>query len=106
MLGKRHDGGSPVNHIEYPDLGAKVFPSHVPEGVLAELPTLYSSLLSTEAWFELQDKVQATGACVLERPRHVLLFHRDGDTLEILNKEFEICLLYTSPSPRDRTRSR
>ena len=28
------------------------------------------------------------------------------DSEEILNKEFDFCLLYTSPSPRDRTRSR
>ena len=52
-------------------------------------------------------------ACVLERPRHDQIvdslnslgvkinFITDGDITGVIS-----CLLYTSPSPRDRTRSR
>ena len=29
-----------------------------------------------------------------------------GDTLQVSNNQIDACLLYTSPSPRDRTRSR
>lgn len=76
--------------LRYPDLGAVVYPSTVPNGVADELPGLYGSLFSTLDWFEAKDKVSPTGACILEEPRHVLLFYRDGDTVEILNKEFLI----------------
>ena len=36
------------------------------------------------------------------------LYQREDDKEEVLNRRLEIysCLLYTSPSPRDRTRSR
>ena len=32
--------------------------------------------------------------------------HHPGKKIVLLEKEQSICLLYTSPSPRDRTRSR
>ena len=35
-----------------------------------------------------------------------LVFYKCGDIEKNLCKELDICLLYTSPSPRDRTRSR
>jgi hypothetical protein len=76
--------------VDYPDLRAVVFPGHVPEGVAAELPELYNTLLSTEDWFEIEDGVKPTGACLLEAPHHVILFHVSGDTIEVLNKEFDI----------------
>ena len=79
--------------IGYPDLGAIVYPAGIPDGVADELPALYGTLLSTVDWFEVQDEVMATGACILERPRHVLLFYRNKDTVEILNKEFAIAPL-------------
>ena len=74
-------------HLDFPDLGAQVYPYHVPDGLGEELPGLYNTLLSTIDWFEIEDGATATGACILERPRHVLLFHRHGGTIEILNKE-------------------
>ncbi len=76
--------------VQYPDLGATVSPWSVPDGVADELPELYGSLLSTADWFATEDRIEATGAVVLDQPRHVLLFYRDGDTVEILNKEFAI----------------
>ena len=36
----------------------------------------------------------------------VLAAHRPQDVVELAETEFLACLLYTSPSPRDRTRSR
>ncbi len=74
----------------YSDLGAKVYVDAVPDGLTDELPRLYNSLFSTEAWFRIYDRERATGACLLEDPRHVLLFCQKGDTVEVLNKAFEI----------------
>jgi hypothetical protein len=74
----------------YPDLRAVVFLDRVPDGAGDELPGLYSSLFSTVEWFAVGDKLEPTGACVLEEPHHVILFHSSGDTIEILNKEFAI----------------
>lgn len=79
-----------VNSTTYADLSAIVYPDAVPDGLLSELPSLYSSLFSTQEWWLTQDKVEPTGACVLEGPRHVLLFHIVDDTVEILNKVFRI----------------
>lgn len=72
----------------FADLGAVVYPANVPAGLADELPGLYGSLFCTEPWFRIFDDVEATGACILEQPRHVLLFWRDGDTIEVLNKAF------------------
>ena len=84
--------------VRYSDLGAIVYPAGIPDGVADELPALYNSLFSTIDWFEVQDEVTPTGACVLERPRHVLLFYQVKDTLETLNKECAI-------APRDAERA-
>lgn len=72
----------------YPDLGATVYPHHVPCGLAEELPALYSSVFSTLDWFLTQDRRVPTGVVVLEEPRHVLLFYQDGGTVEVLNKVF------------------
>lgn len=72
------------------DLQAVVYPAHVPHGLVEELPDLYSSVFSTAAWWETQDHATPTGACVLENPRHVLVFRQQRDTVEILNKYFRI----------------
>ncbi len=79
-----------MERVEYPDLGATVYAQGVPAGVLDELPGLYGSLLSTDAWFAAEDRLTPTGACLLETPRHALVFLQSGDTVEILNKEFDI----------------
>jgi CelD/BcsL family acetyltransferase involved in cellulose biosynthesis len=76
--------------VRYSDLGAIVYPASIPDGVADELPALYNTLLSTVDWFETHDKSTPAGVCILERPRHVLLFCQVEDTLEILNKEFAI----------------
>ena len=75
---------------EYPDLRAVVFTDHVPPGAAEELPALYNTLLSTQDWFEIEDGAKPTGACLLESPHHIILFHVVDDTIEVLNKEFAI----------------
>ena len=74
--------------LRFPDLAATVHLDHVPEGLADELPGLYSSLHSTLDWFLSQGGAPPNGACVLEEPRHVVLFHRGGGTVEVLNRFF------------------
>ena len=74
--------------LRYADLGATVHLDRVPEGLSDELPGLYGSLFSTLDWFLSQDRKAPNGACVLEDPRHVILFRRDRGTVDVLNKAF------------------
>ncbi len=74
--------------LHYPDLGATVHRDAVPEGLADELPQLYGSLLSTVDWFLAQDRKRPNGACVLDAPRHVVLFRHDGGTVDVLNRAF------------------
>ncbi len=80
--------------LRYPDLGATVHPYRVPPGLADELPDLYGSVFATLDWFLALDRRVPTGACVLDDPRHVVLFWVDGGTIEVLNKVFDI-------APRD-----
>jgi CelD/BcsL family acetyltransferase involved in cellulose biosynthesis len=81
----------------FADLGATVWTAMLPEGVAEELPDLYNSLYSTLDWFVTQDGLIPTGACLLDDPHHVLLFHVVDDTIEVLNKVFAI-----SPADAER----
>jgi CelD/BcsL family acetyltransferase involved in cellulose biosynthesis len=76
--------------LRYPDLGATVYPYRVPRELAEELPTLYGSVLSTLDWFLAWDCRLPTGVCVLDDPRHVVLFRIEGATIEVLNKVFEM----------------
>jgi hypothetical protein len=76
--------------LRYPDLGATVHPYRVPPGLADELPDLYGSVFATLDWFLALDRRVPTGACVLDDPRHVVLFWVDGGTIEVLNKVFDI----------------
>ena len=50
---------------------------------------------------------KATAIAFHNEGAHVIATDLNEKTLADLNKEYpDICLLYTSPSPRDRTRSR
>lgn len=73
-----------------PALSAGVRLGEVDPALLAELPGLYGSLFSTEAWFSAFDQVAPMGVCVLDHPRHVLALTGRGDTTEVLNKAFPI----------------
>jgi CelD/BcsL family acetyltransferase involved in cellulose biosynthesis len=79
------------------ELRATVYLDAVPAGLAEELPELYSSLFCTNSWFRIYDDTQASGACLLDDPRHVLLFHVVDDTIEVLNKVFAI-----SPADAER----
>jgi hypothetical protein len=74
--------------LRYADLGATVHLGYVPEGLADELPGLYSNLFSTLDFFLCRDRKSPNGACVLEEPRHVILFRREGGTVDILNNAF------------------
>jgi hypothetical protein len=84
--------------LVYADLGAVVELGAVDEARFAELPGLYSSLFSTRDWFDRYFPDPPTGCCTLDAPRHVLIFRRDGGTVEIYNRTFEI-------APRDAERA-
>lgn len=90
--------GLAKTHV-YPDLKATVYAAGVPDGLADELPGLYNTLLSTLSWFLYVDEKTPSGACVLDDPHHVLLFCVVGDTIEILNKFFDI-------APVDAARAR
>ena len=49
---------------------------------------------------------KATAKLLIEKGGKVAITGRDKSKLEKVAKEINACLLYTSPSPRDRTRSR
>jgi CelD/BcsL family acetyltransferase involved in cellulose biosynthesis len=76
--------------LHFDDLGAEIHADSVPPGIGDDLPNLYSSLFSTMDWFETHDDSSGTGVCILEAPRHLLVFDRHGDTLDVLNKTFRI----------------
>lgn len=78
--------------LTFPDLRAIVELGDVADALLDELPGLYNSLFSTRQWFAAYDQeyTAASGVCVLEDPRHVLVFARNGGTVEILNRTFVI----------------
>jgi hypothetical protein len=76
--------------LRYPDLGATIHPYRVPPGLADELPDLYGSVFATLDWFLALDRRVPTGACVLDDPRHVVLFWVRGGTIEVLNKVFDI----------------
>lgn len=80
----------PPEVILYEDLGASVYPSHVPDHAADELVDRYGSLCSIIDWFVLWDGLEPTGVCILEEPHHVLVFHVWSDTLELLNKCIKI----------------
>ncbi len=79
---------APLRSLHYADLGATVHVGSVPDGLAEELPALYESLLSTLDWFLTQDHRVPNGACVLDEPRHVVLFYRRRGAVEVLNKSF------------------
>jgi hypothetical protein len=76
--------------LRYPDLKATVYPCRVPPGLADELPGLYGNVFATLDWFLAFDRRVPTGACVLDDPRHVVLFWVNGGTIEVLNKVFDI----------------
>ena len=56
---------------------------------------------SDDAWDHLEDLADK-----LQKPAPVAQLYRDALENKLAPDVFRTCLLYTSPSPRDRTRSR
>jgi hypothetical protein len=73
-----------------PDLGATLHLDGVPDGLLAELPALYSSIYSVVEYFRLFNGAISLCACVLDEPRHIVVFERHGHSVTILNQLFDI----------------
>lgn len=82
----------------FSDLAASVQLGLVDRELLDELPGLYGSIFATSYWFTAFDKKVPDGVCLLEEPRHVLVFCTADDTVDILNKAFPI-------APRDARRA-
>jgi len=74
--------------LRFADLDSSVHLGNVPDGLADELPGLYDSLFSTLDWFLAYDRLAPNGACILEDPRHVILYRHEGDTVDVLNKVF------------------
>ena len=83
-----HEADAKSFHFD--DLDAEVHARVDPHQYAVELDALYSSLFATVDWFETHDDAPWMGACLLEGPRHVLLFTGKSDTVELLNKAFVI----------------
>lgn len=79
-----------TGYFHFDDLCAEIHARVDPHKYATELDELYSSLLATVDWFETHEDAPWMGACLLEEPRHVLVFTGKGDTVEILNKAFPI----------------
>ncbi len=76
--------------VTYDDLGATVHRGDVPACLADELPDLYSTLFATKEYIAIYDDPVEAAVCTLTEPKHVLLFSRNGDTIEVLNKVFTI----------------
>lgn len=72
------------------DLGATVHVGQLPEALTHEVDELYGSFYSTLDYIDVYDKLQPSGAVVLERPRHVLLFFVAENTVEVLTRRIAI----------------
>jgi hypothetical protein len=100
--GETPDGGSPhvpapgpsaveAGRREYADLGAVVHVGYVPEHAADDLALLYESSFSLLDYFPVyRPDLGAMNCCELDSPRHVLVFARRGDRLELLNRLFPI----------------
>lgn len=76
--------------LEYRDLGSRVYLGHVPVSLTDALAGLYGSCYCLVDHFELMDRPANVNACVLEDPRHVVLFTCGGRDVVILNQLFAI----------------
>ena len=64
--------------------------ANVPASLIDGLAELYSSFYCLMEYFESYDRPANLNACVLDDPRHVLLFTRRGRDVVILNQLFDI----------------
>ena len=66
---------------------------------------IVAMLVVNSGWYVVS---QQSASQEINRPGAEFSESRDADLTSIVGdeSEYELCLLYTSPSPRDRTRSR
>lgn len=67
-------------------LAAEVFLDCAPEEFAEELSARYGSYFSTVEYFSLYAHPPNYNACVLDDPRHVILFSLQGHTADLLNR--------------------
>ncbi|NLE22575.1 MAG: GNAT family N-acetyltransferase [Actinobacteria bacterium] len=72
--------------IPLPDLGAVIHTDGVPRDLAAEIPGLHGCLFTTLEYQTAVKHEHPTGVCVLEDPRHVLLFTRRGAEVDVHNR--------------------
>jgi hypothetical protein len=69
-----------------PQLAAEVFLDCAPEEFADELSARYGSYFSTVEYFALYAHPPNYNACVLDAPRHAIMFSLQGHTADILNR--------------------
>ena len=67
-------------------LGAEVFLDCAPDEFAEEMSSRYGSFFSTVEYLRLYSHPPNYNACVLDRPRHAILFSLRGRTADILNR--------------------
>jgi hypothetical protein len=76
--------------LRLPQHGAEVFIDCSLEEFAAELSGRYGSFFSTSEYFAMYAHPPNYNACVLEAPRHAILFSVDGHTADLLNRLIDI----------------
>ena len=91
------------------ELGLAPFQAIDLEGKMTDVSGPLKGLTVLEARAQAIELLEQSGRLVqaVERDQDIPVSERGKNPVEIiLLKEWYVCLLYTSPSPRDRTRSR
>ena len=95
MIGKPYEG------IKSPTLAKIEIP------ILSDIPILGPMIFSHDAIVYFSIFIVALVAFVINKTRIGLVLRAVGENQEAAHAlGYKVCLLYTSPSPRDRTRSR
>jgi CelD/BcsL family acetyltransferase involved in cellulose biosynthesis len=81
---------APRDPVVHGDLGCTVFLDSVPSWAQRELPDLYRSSFSVVEYFRIYDGVTRFSACIMEQPRHIVLFSHEGASATVLNQLFDI----------------
>ena len=98
------DAGIPIDYISGTSMGA-IIGACIARGIRpAEINAIAQKFSKTRQLIRMVDL--AGGRRGLLSGKHVRAFLADILGVDTDFKQLQICLLYTSPSPRDRTRSR
>jgi hypothetical protein len=86
--------------MELPGYAAEVFLDCAPQEFASELSSRYGSFFSTPEYFALYSHPPNYNACMLDHPRHAVLFSLRGHTADVLNRLIDI-----EPEALDRAAS-